>query len=251
MARSSASSSATKLQLPLTKAEISESLRQAIVQTLVVRKRLVWHKLLLFAALRWQRTHKGAKRPSESSVKALVGELVKAGTVVAISMRDGSVAGATGYELAAGSVPKKQPSRKAAEPAKKAPTRLAKGRCYFLSSQVESLFDDVGTAIRGRFEVVSEAPGALRFRWRHKLGCGPEFLLEPCDLATLKRQARVQQMRSLAQDPRGLKGVLVLSFDDVPAVLDETNSLIEAQALIQAVARGPMFLAWNKLLTGD
>jgi hypothetical protein len=39
--------------------------------------------------------------------------------------------------------------------------------------------------------------------------------------------------------------VAVLSFDDRNAVLDEANTLIEAQRVVQTITQRPFLLMWN------
>lgn len=130
--------------------------------------------------------------------------------------------------------------------AKKAAPPLARGRCYFLSSVTNGLFDTVAAALRNRFEVFNDTPSAVAFRWKQRLGNGPDFRLEPSDFAALKRQTGAIEYGNMRRDPRDFKSVVVLTFDDVDEVLDETNGLIEAQQVIQSIARGSTFNAWNK-----
>jgi hypothetical protein len=42
-----------------------------------------------------------------------------------------------------------------------------------------------------------------------------------------------------------------VSFDDLAAVLDEVNTLIEVQMTLQELTRGVLFTAWNKALTAS
>src|SRR4051812_9496782 len=42
-----------------------------------------------------------------------------------------------------------------------------------------------------------------------------------------------------------------VTFDDLAAVLDEVNTLIEVQMTLQETTRGFLYTAWNKALTGS
>jgi len=226
--------------------DVEHGLRKAVVETLAVgRRKLTERDLALFAVLRFRRAFLGPHLASWSSLPSDK-ELARAARIVRALAAEGAVvivvgkAGKKTYALGGGAKhAKAKPARKIASKKKGTPA-LSRTRCYFLSTQP---FEKVSARLRKRFEVFDDLASSIGFRWRHAFGAGPDFRLEPSDVASLARQAKGPSARAVD----GFVAVFVLTFDDLDAVLDEANGLIEAQATIQAVTRGPRFNAWNKV----
>jgi hypothetical protein len=68
---------------------------------------------------------------------------------------------------------------------------------------------------------------------------GPTLHLGACSLDELACVAKAARLVESST------GCAVLSFDDRNAVLDEANTLIEAQRVLLSVTQRPCFLMWN------
>jgi hypothetical protein len=118
-------------------------------------------------------------------------------------------------------------------------------RCLFPTARRDAS-KAARAALGRRFEVVAKDQQSLTFRWRHtRTSAGPDFRLEAMDLATLDRYLGAARKRKLARSMPKRVGCLAIAFEDLDVVLDEMNGLIEAQAVIMKVTRGPAFLPWN------
>lgn len=62
---------------------------------------------------------------------------------------------------------------------------------------------------------------------------------------TIRRMTPLGHRTMEAHVPK-LAAFLVRLFDDVDRVVNESNSLIDAQHTIASVTKGPMFNAWNR-----
>ena len=223
----------------------AKSIDDALLRTLAVEKRLPRPKLVFFTQLRFKRETKAPKEPSTEAVLAALASAVAAGTVVAL-------AGGK-YELGAETAAKAERERKKtlAERKKAALPPAPKERVYFPAVAADA-FERACSAVTKRFEVFATTADSVSFRWRHAHGVGPDFRLERATPAEAKRVMRPGQRGAIARREPKLMSFLALAFDDLDAVLDETNGLIEAQHVITTATGGPMFLAWNKqLVTAD
>lgn len=197
------------------------TLEEAILATLAAKKKV--RAFMLPTLVRLGMMKRKLPEPSERSVRLALGKLVKAGKV---DDTDGTLTlhGA--------------PAKKAAP--RKKPTPVPRNRVYFFSPHADGL-ERAQAAMKKRFTVKGDS-----FRWNK----GPEFRLEEVKRADAVKRTRPWQRRWLAKVETA--SVLCLSFDDLDGVLDEANTLIEAQVLISKVADAPRFLAWNKtLMTTD
>jgi hypothetical protein len=117
--------------------------------------------------------------------------------------------------------------------------RRLENRCLFPLG-TSTPFEQLRTAVTARFEVVEDTGTILAFRWRNATSpAGPTLYLGQCsveELASSVKATRIVQSSI---------GCAVLSFDDRNAVLDEANTLIEAQRVIQTITQRPCFLMWN------
>lgn len=117
--------------------------------------------------------------------------------------------------------------------------RRFENRCLFPIGE-PAAFEQLRTAIKARFEVSSDTGTRLAFCWRSAAGvAGPTLQLGECSL---------DELASFANAARTIKSstaCAVLSFDDRNAVLDEANTLIEAQRVLLAITQRPCFLMWN------
>lgn len=117
--------------------------------------------------------------------------------------------------------------------------RKHRNRCLFPLSKSTTM-NDIREAIAARFHVVETKKSVLTFRWRTKLKrSGPTLRLAELDVAELRRLVKPKRAVESAT------GCAVLSFDDLDEVLDEANSLIEAQATIHDVTKRAFFNVWN------
>lgn len=132
-----------------------------------------------------------------------------------------------------------RPKKERPTPRADARVRKHRNRCLFPLSKTTTI-DDVRAAVEARFDVTQRAKKTLAFRWRTKLKrTGPTLRLEELD---------VEELRKLVTPKRAVANATacaVLSFDDLDEVLDEANTLIEAQATIHEVTKRPYFLVWN------
>lgn len=109
----------------------------------------------------------------------------------------------------------------------------------------------IATALSAHFEVRERggaAGGGLTLVSKHSpelgafgvdvvvLGDVPALMGMRGPLATQKKHALTSAYTSC----------LALSFNDLPAVLDEMNTLILAQEVLQGLTKQPMILAWNR-----
>jgi hypothetical protein len=112
-------------------------------------------------------------------------------------------------------------------------------RCLFLLG-TSTPFEQLRAAVKARFEVVEDTGTILAFRWRTATSpAGPTLYLGQCSVEELAHSVKA------ARIIQGSIGCAVLSFDDRNAVLDEANTLIEAQRVIQTITQRPFFLMWN------
>lgn len=198
------------------------NIEEALIETLEVRKRLIEPKLLLFTRMRFARVNRSPE-PKEAAVK----------TALKVALGSGAVVRLPNRRLELG----KQPAKK--QPAKKKPktTPAPQGRVFFMATTADA-FEKAKKAVAKRFDAV--APNA--FRWHD----GPELRLESSTRAEVIRSMRAWQRRWVARQE--FETFFCLAFDDVDAVLDEINTLIEAQTLLSKATKSPRFLAWNKTL---
>jgi len=117
--------------------------------------------------------------------------------------------------------------------------RRFENRCLFPLGPSTS-FEQLRTAVMARFGAVEDTGTVLAFRWRNPTSStDPTLYLGQCaveELAHCPKAARILESST---------GCAVLSFDDRNAVLDEMNTLIEAQRLLLAITQRPCFLMWN------
>lgn len=112
-------------------------------------------------------------------------------------------------------------------------------RCLFPLG-TSTPFEQLRTAVTARFEVVEDTGTVLAFRWRTATSpAGPTLYLGQCSVEELAHSVKA------ARIIQSSIGCAVLSFDDRNAVLDEANTLIEAQRVIQTITQRPFFLMWN------
>lgn len=194
---------------------------EAILESLAVKNRQHASRLRIATQMRFKRKNR-AEEPSERVVKAAIAKLVTAGKLVALP--------GDRYELSAAA------AKTVKKPVRKKATPLPKGRVYFFSPH-EDGFERAQKAVKKRFTVKGDS-----FRWNG----GPALRLEASTRADAVRGAYPFHRRWLSKQE--MQSVFCLAFDDVNAVLDEINTLIEAQVLISKVADAPRFLAWNKTL---
>jgi hypothetical protein len=130
---------------------------------------------------------------------------------------------------------------RSAAPAPGADARLRRleNRCLFPLG-ASTPFEQLRTAVKARFEPVEDTGTVLAFRWLDPTrSTGPTLYLSQCpveELAHCAKAARIIQSSI---------GCAVLAFDDRNAVLDEVNTLIEAQRVLLAITQRPCFLMWN------
>ena len=89
---------------------------------------------------------------------------------------------------------------------------------------------------------VDPTPGGYSAQWHG----GPVLLLRPTPAAAArtKIERRVGRQPALA----ALDGAIDVEFDDLNAVLDEANTLIESQMQLASASSGYLFLHWNDTL---
>jgi hypothetical protein len=162
-------------------------------------------------------------RPTKSDVLRVVDALVERGVLARTRLRRGIYRPRT-----------PQPTPGADER-----LRRLENRCLFPLGE-STLFEQLRTAVTARFEVVENTATLLAFRWRNAIdSTGPTLYLGQCsveELAHCAKAARILQSST---------GCAVLSFDDRGGVLDEANTLIEAQRVILSITQRPCFLMWN------
>jgi hypothetical protein len=112
-------------------------------------------------------------------------------------------------------------------------------RCLFPLG-ASTPFERLQDAVKARFEIVDDTGTILAFRWPTATGAaGPTLYLGQCSIEELARSV------TAARIIRSSTGCAVLSFDDRNAVLDEANTLIEAQRTVLTITQRPCFLMWN------
>lgn len=117
--------------------------------------------------------------------------------------------------------------------------RRSENRCLFPLGPSTS-FEQLRTAVMARFDAVEDTGAVLAFRWRSATSAtGPTLYLGQCALEELAHCAKAARILPSST------GCAVLSFDDRNAVLDEMNTLIEAQRVLLTVTQRPCFLMWN------
>jgi len=130
---------------------------------------------------------------------------------------------------------------RSASPAPGAAERLRRfeNRCLFPLGPSTS-FEQLRTAVMARFDAVEDSGTVLAFRWRNAASSsGPTLYLGQCAVEELAHCAKAARILPSST------GCAVLSFDDRNAVLDEMNTLIEAQRVLLTVTQRPCFLMWN------
>jgi hypothetical protein len=117
--------------------------------------------------------------------------------------------------------------------------RRFENRCLFPFGPPTS-FEQLRTAVMARFDTLEDTGTVLAFRWRSAISAtDPTLHLGQCAVEELAHCARAARILHSST------GCAVLSFDDRNAVLDEVNTLIEAQRVLLAITRRPCFLMWN------
>jgi len=88
----------------------------------------------------------------------------------------------------------------------------------------------------------------LRVRWAGK---GPELRVRHVQGERIRLDA-VQKGRGSELEPlmRTLDSAFEISFDSLDEVLDETNTLIEVQSVLQKITEGVTTRSWNDELSG-
>jgi hypothetical protein len=201
----------------------------ALIRTLRVRSRLNEHKLVFFSQLRFARETK-SKQPAAVAVKKALATLV-AKKIIA-KLESGR------YELGSKAPPAPpKPKKVAREP-------LPPGRCFFPVEDREIL-TKVRAKIEKHFEVTAKTDTAISFRWRRRVG-GPDFRLQLGERKEAIRRMKPTDREKMEAHVPKFTGFLVLLFDNVDEVVNESNDLIEAQLTIGKVTKGPMFNAWNR-----
>lgn len=125
--------------------------------------------------------------------------------------------------------------------------RVDRDQCFFPTSEAVD-WKVLGTALTKHFVVKPSGAGALSLAGRTPDAPKPftvtEFSLGDIPAATgMRGPYATRWKRELVST---YARCLSLHFEDLRAVLAETNSLILAQETIQKVTRGPIVLAWNR-----
>jgi hypothetical protein len=222
-----------------TKPELAKLLEAAILERLAQKERLNFWRLAF--STRWRLERKKvmvSQAAAERAVKALAAR----GLIEIINSRGKPVCvlADTKETRVVVMARAKRAKKRAAARAKSTP--LPKTRCYVLS-ELEPLYPKLASAIRARFAVEDEQLSAIEFRWKHRMGHGPLFRVEPSSRAEVRRA--MGGGRYSYRDAKRFASFAFLSFSDLDEVLDETNGLIEAQRVLANAAKGPLYNAWN------
>ncbi|MBX9625460.1 MAG: hypothetical protein K2X82_16760 [Gemmataceae bacterium] len=111
----------------------------------------------------------------------------------------------------------------------------------FDAARLRHLLADRGLTVTG-----DEPPFAVRFRDGPTLAVGLERG-EEAEVLAGRLMGRARKYRAAVA---GCDAYLRISFDDLDAVLDEINTLIDVQATLQDATGGLMYRSWNRTWAG-
>lgn len=209
----------------------SKTIDDAVVRSLRVRGRMDLHGLVFSAQVRFEREAK-SKRPTIVAVKKTIAKL--AAKKVITKLENGR------YELGTKAPPAPpKPKRVAKEP-------LPAGRCFFPIVDRDVLAK-VRARIEKRFEVTQKTETAIFFRSR--LHLEPPDRIFRVHLGERKeaiRRMKPHDQRAMDAHVPKFTAFLVLLFDNVHEIVNESDTLIDAQLTVASVTKGPMFNAWNR-----
>lgn len=118
---------------------------------------------------------------------------------------------------------------------------MASDSYFFVYFSGSVTLDDVEAALRKTTLTITRAEQILVARW----GDGPELHIGLSHESHVKLEANEDAERhavpALAMCDRRVE----VGFDNLDAVLDETNTLAEVQMALQDLTRGYITMAWN------
>ncbi len=105
---------------------------------------------------------------------------------------------------------------------------------------------DAEAALRSGPLLVTASPGGLRIRWADGPVLDVSLEQGPHVTADARRVGRGNDFEEVLAtcDAR-----FAITFEDLDAVLDETNTLIETQLALQSITSGVMYNTWNNALS--
>ena len=121
---------------------------------------------------------------------------------------------------------------------------MARGSYFSVYFRGAASLDDAARALPKSMEIQRDGE-CLVVRW----GSGPELVIG------LSAEEHVPIEAAEVAEDHGLPELVdcdrrfEVSFDDLEAVLDETNTLAEVQMTLQAMTRGFLHNAWNGIVT--
>lgn len=118
--------------------------------------------------------------------------------------------------------------------------------CFILFHKPEFQLENAADALRSRGLVVDSQANALKVTW----GDGPQLRVHFARGAEVRQEAEdIGAGTRYTEMFKGFDSRFEISFDDLNAVLDEINTLIEVQICLQQATGGFLFNSWNGQLT--
>jgi hypothetical protein len=113
--------------------------------------------------------------------------------------------------------------------------------CFFVYFAGSASLDDAEAALRKTTLSVVRDGGALVVRWEE----GPELLIGLSDEPHVRLEAEDWAERRGVPELARCDRRFEVGFDDLEAVLFETNTLAEVQMTLQDLTKGYITMAWN------
>lgn len=121
----------------------------------------------------------------------------------------------------------------------------ARNTCYIWFHKPGFGLDEAATVLAKQGLTVERQDDVLRVAW----GDGPLLFVRFVAGKDMHRRARARRNANLhATQLRGCDAEFEITFEDLNAVLDEINTLIEVQATLQNETEGFSYNKWNSSL---